>query len=668
MSFNKFPSFSQWKQLFKILKRSEKIIFLIFIALFLGSFIFLLSGLYINNTKIIPAFGGSYTEGIVGQPRFINPIYGETNDTDRTLIDLVYSGLMTYNENGEIVKDLAKDYKISEDGKTYEFTLKDNIFWQDGRPLIADDVIFTIKTIQNSDYKSPLRANWLDISIEKTSNKSFSFFLKNPYNSFLENATVKIIPRHIWENILPESFALSSYNLQPIGSGPYVLSKLDQTNTGFIKSIGLKAYRKYHGKLPYITNVSFKFFDSKETLIDAANQKTIDGFSTQAQEEIRQGWSENERFKIYSLSLPRYFAVFFNIQKGTNSSQAKTNIFSNENVRKALNYSIDKENLVKKVNSLSSHKVSAVESPILPDFFGYKTPSAFYEFDTDKAKALLDKAGFKDNGSGQMAKPNDKKPAFQFKKYLSVGSKGKDVIELQGCLSRLPDDKFKGLLLGETSGAYGKNTGKAVFEFQKKYLPDAEPTGEAGKLTRQKLNELCIPSQSEPQLLKFSLTTINQPQLTEIANTLKNYWQNIGISVEIKTAEISELKAIIKERNYDALLYGQALGSLPDLYPFWHSSQINDPGLNLTGYQDKNTDSLLKDARETISNEIKKEKYEKLQNIIIDKAPALFLYNNDFIYWVSEKVKGINATKIVDPAKRFSNIENWFIRTKRTWK
>lgn len=676
----KLPNFSQWKQIFKILKKKEKITFLIFLVLALSSFIFLSFKLYINNTKTVPTFGSSYTEGIIGQPRFINPIYGETNDIDRTLIDLIYSGLMTYDKNGEIVKDLAEDYKISEDGKIYEFTLKDNVFWQDGKPLTVDDIIFTIKTIQNSDYKSPLRANWLDINIEKTSEKSFNFLLRNSYNSFLENCTVKIIPQHIWENILPESFALSSYNLQPIGSGPYTLSKLNQTNTGFIKNIHLQTNHRYYNKLPYISDVSFNFFDNKEDLVKAAKQKNIDGFSLsyldydeiKLQKEINQGWSVNEKFKSYSMSLPRYFAVFFNSttngQKGTGSSQTNANIFSDENIRKALNYSINKNELIKKINSSAVYKVSVVDSPILPDFFGYEDPTSLYEFDIEKAKTLLDKAGFKDTGSGQRIKPNDKKPAFQFKKYLAVGSKGQDVIELQGCLARISDGEFKDLLLGESNGTYGKGTENAVNEFQKKYLPDSEPTGEVGKQTRQKLNELCTPPQSEGQLLKFTLTTINQPQLIEIADILKNYWQNIGFSVEIKITEISELKSIIKERGYNALLYGQALGNLPDLYPFWHSSQINDPGLNLASYQDKDADQLLKEARETVNADTKKEKYEKLQNIIIGKAPALFLYNNDFIYWVSEKIKGLDTTKIVDPAKRFSNISEWYIKTKRVFK
>ncbi|MBI2054207.1 MAG: peptidoglycan-binding protein [Candidatus Staskawiczbacteria bacterium] len=674
MSFaKKLPTLSQWKQFFRVLRKKEKITFFILSCLALASLIFLSFSFYINITKAVPASGSLFAEGIIGQPRFINPVYGETNDVDRALIGIIYSGLMTYDENGKIVKDLVKDYKISNDGKIYEFILKDNLFWHDGKQLSADDIIFTIKTIQNSDYKSPLMANWIDVDMEKTSGRSLKFYLKNSYNSFLENATLKIIPKHIWEDIPPESFTISYYNLQPIGAGPYAFEGLEQTNTGFIKNIHLKANPKYYNKVPYISDISFKFFENKEELIKAANQKIIDGFglgyldeNSADAERVRQGWSQNERFKSYFLSLPRYFAVFLN----SNSGQQKTtgaNIFSDENIRKALNYSVNKEDLAKKINSSGLHEISIVNSPILPDFFNFGQPSLKYEFNSEKAKELLDKAGFKDDGAGQRAKINEKKPAFQFKAYLKANSKGKEVTELQGCLSRT-DNSFKELLAGETIGNYGKGTENAVTEFQKKYLPSEDPTGETGKMTRQKLNEICVVPQQNSQPLKFTLTTINQPQMVKTAEILKEHWQKIGFSVEIETKEVSEIKSVIKERNYNALLYGEALGGLPDLYPFWHSSQVNDPGLNLSGFQSKDADQLLKEARETTEEEIKKEKYEKLQNTIIEKSPAVFLYNNDFVYIVSEKVKGIETAKIIDPAKRFSNISDWYIKTKRVLK
>lgn len=667
MSNKKFPKLSQWKQLFKILKGAERNFFLVLVVLATLSAAYLAVNFYLNSTKIAPGYGGTYTEGVVGQPRFINPIYGETNDVDRTLIDLIYSGLMTYDKDGKIVNDLVDNYKISDDGEVYTFQLKNNLYWQDGLPLTADDVIYTIKTIQNSDYKSPLRANWLNVEAEKISDNSFTFTLSSPYSSFLENCTVKIIPSHIWKNVLPENSTLSSYNLQPVGSGPYALSNIEQNSTGFIKGLTLVANHKYYNKLPYISNVYFQFFSSKDDLIKAANQKTIDGFSITAlddnqafvEKQIRQGWASNEKFSVYSFSMPRYFAVFFNTQS--------SKILSDSNIAKALNYSVNKQELVQKIEDSFKEKISVVNSPLLPDYFGYSEPEVNYAFNLDEANKLLDKSGYKDSGNGQRAKANTKKPAFQFRSYLKTGSSGSEVTELQGCLARL-DESFKTLLQGETGGKYGKGTEGAVDAFQKKYLPDVPSTGEVGAGTRKKLNELCLVQQNNSVPLQFTLTTINQPQTVETANLLKDYWAKVGVTVQVNAIELSELKDVIKNRDYDALLYGEALGSEPDLYPFWHSSQINDPGLNLSEYQNKNVDQLLKDIRTSLDEETKTQKYEQLQNLLLSDAPALFLYNPSYIYWVSEKIKGVDTSKIVDPAKRFENVTNWYIQTKRVFK
>lgn len=667
---SKFPKFSQWKQIFKVLKKGERITLLVFFVLAAGSAIFLLSNAYIQNTVAVPAFAGIYTEGVVGQPRFINPIYGETNDIDRTLIDLVYSGIESYDKDGNIVNDLAQSYTISDDGKTYAFTLKDTIFWSDGQPLTADDVIFTIKTIQNSDYKSPLRANWIDVDVQKNSETSFSFILKQSYNSFLENCTIKIIPKHIWENISPENFTLSLYNLQPVGSGPFVFANLAQTKTGFIQTLNLQSNRKYYKTPSHIAGISFKFYEKPEDVMKAAKGGQINGFTftnveknSDIQSQINQRWPGGEKFNAYSFSLPRYFAVFLNNQK--------TSIFADKNIRQALAHLVNKTDLTQTIADQTKANVSAIDSPILPDFYDYQKPTTAYALDIEKAKGLLDKSGFKADALGQRAKTITKKPAFQFVSYLKVGSKGNEVSQLQACLIKLPDTKngsFANILKDEINGTYGKPTESAVDEFQKEYLPTLPPTGEVGVSTRKKLNELCAGPSSNSQPLAFTLVTINQPQLVEVANTLKDYWQAAGIIVTINAVSITDLKPIIKNRSYDALLYGETLGIEPDLYPFWYSAQKLDPGLNLSSYENKDVDKLLKEARQTLDPNTKAQDLEKVQNIIINDVPALFLYNPDFVYWVSQKVQGINTTKIADPARRFVNVNNWFLQTKRVWK
>ncbi len=654
----KLPTFSQWRNLPKILSKKEKISLFIFLILAVFSFIFLITDLYFKNTKIAPANGGIYREGAVGQPRFINPIYGETNDVDRNLIELLFSGLMSYDDYGNIVKDLADDYIVSEDGKTYEFKLKENVFWHDGKPLTAEDIVFTIKTIQNPDYKSPLRANWLDVETEIISDYALRFKLKSPYNSFLENCTVKIIPKHIWENVAPENFPLSFYNLQPVGCGPYKFQKLGQTKEGFIKMVALEKNKNYYGKSPNISEIEFWFFKEKEELIKAAEKKQIDGYSA----IYLNGNYPFNNFSIKYFSSPRYFALFFNTQN--------SKIFSDPKIRKALNYSINKQEMIEILESSFSpgkkENVKAyqiIDSPILPDFFNYNKPKKTYEFNIANAEELLDGAGFKINENGKREKIIEKKPAFQFTSNLAVGSKGKEVEELQKCLSRDPE-----LYQGDITGSFGTATKEAVAKFQKKHKLDIVNFGAVGKTTRTKLNEICSPPSQENILLQFTISTVNQPQLIKTAEILKSQWEKIGATIEIKTMNPIEIRQIIKDRNYDALLYGEALGMLFDPYPFWYSTQKNDPGLNLSKYENKEVDKLLKEGRETLKEDDRKMKYEKFQEILIEDAPAVFLYNLNYIYLISGKIKGIETEKIVDPSKRFSNVENWYIRTKRIWR
>ncbi|PJA64820.1 MAG: preprotein translocase subunit SecG [Candidatus Portnoybacteria bacterium CG_4_9_14_3_um_filter_40_10] len=206
----KYPSWPQFRHFFKILTKKEKITFFVFLLLFAASFFSLLLSLYFKNTEIQPSPGGVFVEGVIGQPRFINPVYSMVSDVDQDLVELIFSGLLKYDENLKIVPDLAKNYEIKDGGKVYEVCLKDNLFWSDGKPLTVNDVIFTIKTIQNSDYKSPQIANWIGVEIEKISEQGIRFSLKNPYDSFLENLTQKIIPEHVWEDVGSQNFPLKS--------------------------------------------------------------------------------------------------------------------------------------------------------------------------------------------------------------------------------------------------------------------------------------------------------------------------------------------------------------------------------------------------------------------------------------------------------------------------
>jgi ABC-type transport system substrate-binding protein len=628
----------------------ERFFFFLFLFSFFFSFSFLALNFYFERTKIVPKEGGIFVEGMVGFPNYLNPIYSIASDVDDSITNLLFSSLMKF-EGKNLVPDLAEGYKVLEDGKVFEVSLKDNIFWSDGQKITSDDIIFTVKTIQNPETKSPLRNAWLGVDIEKISEKDFKFILKNPSYVFLENLTLKPIPKHVFENIPPANLSLSFLNLKPEGSGPYQLEKIERDKDGKIILVELKRNENYFGKKPYIQKFVFKFFENEEKLLEAVKKKEIDGFSQKEFQEIA-------GFEVLNFKMPRYFAVFLNLER---------KIFSEKEVREALNLGTDKREILKAI----SNKGEIINSPLLPEFSFKKSEKT--NFDLGKAKEILENAGYKDlDGDGILEKIVVKEPSFQFKSDLSLGSKGKEVEELQKCLAKDPEVYPE----GEVTGYFGNKTKEAVIRFQEKYRKDIlEPlglekgNGEVRGKTREKLNQICFERKEEKYVLKFSLTTAEDPILLKTAQILKKQWEKLGFGVEIKSYKIEDLKReIIPKKDYDALLFGQILGKIPDFFSYWHSTQIGENGLNLSNYQNKDVDKILEEVREEFDEEKRKEKLKKFEEILNKDCPAIFLYNPNYFYFVSEKVKGVKENFVSFPSERFWNVENWYIKEKRVWK
>lgn len=556
---------------------------------------------------------------------------------------------MKYNEKGELVTDLAKNYETQENGKIWTVTLKEDISWHDGEPITAEDVAFTIRTIQNSDYKSPQRANWIGVKVTELSEKKVKFELKNPYPQFLENLTQKIIPKHIWKDVMAGNFSLSPYNLKPIGSGPYQIEKINEKE-GYINSITLNRSPHYYEE-PLIDQVIFKFFKNQTELKQAARNGQIKGFSNSS--------TDLGSFEKHSFTLPRYFAVFLNPDK--------SEFLQNKKLRKALNYATNKKVLVNKVLNGQGRTVN---SPILSEIYDFSAPNQTYSFNTEKTETLLKEEGFEDSNNDGFLEQVEVKSDFEFTRRLQGGSEGKEVKKLQQCLSKFPEIYPE----GKVTSYLGDLTKEAVIRFQEKHKEEildpwgfTSGTGVVGETTREKLNEVCF-EEKEITPLKISLVSVNQPQLEKAAELLKKQWEEVGVKTKLKSVSLTQLKsAYIKPREYEALLFGESLGLLPDFYSFWHSTQIEDPGLNLSKFESEKADKLLKEARQSMDSEKRAKKYEELQNILIKEAPCIFLYNPDYIYHLSPKIKGLNGGLIANPSNRFANIEDWYINTKRIW-
>ncbi|MCG2690338.1 ABC transporter substrate-binding protein, partial [Candidatus Parcubacteria bacterium] len=607
---SKFPSNKQWKHFFSVLNKKERTLFFVLTFFALTSLGFLGFNFYTSHTEAIAKNGGTFSEGALGQPKFLNPLYLSSQDIDRDIVEIIFSGIMKYDENGKLVNDLSESYEIKDESKTFEFVLRD-AFWHDGAPVTSDDIAFTVGLIQNPDYQSPLRIKLTGILVEPLSSNKIAFKLPKTYPGFLETLTFKILPKHIFKDLPYNGFPLTLASKEYlVGSGPFKIDKIEQDSSGFVKKIILNKNKDYFLKEPYLDKIEFVFFKNERDLSSALSMKDIDGASLTAG-KLGLG------LKDYVLGLPRYFALFFNLNK--------ENEFQDKNLRQALNLAINKENIVEKV---FSNKGQVADSPVLPLFFGLNDLTEKEAYNKEVAGKLFDELGFKINGTtGQREKIEPKEPSFTFTKSLTLKSEGQEVSKLQECLAKFPDVYPEGTV----SGYFGSQTRAAVLKFQEKYKAEIltpagliKATGDVKQMTREKLNKICFPGGEESTSFKITITTSDQYPLLDIAKSIKNDLEGLGFKVEINAVALSDLQTnILTKRNFDLLLFGEALGSLPDPFPFWHSSQKDYPGLNIAGYSSKTADRFLETAREALTEEERNANLEVFQEVIAKDLPAI---------------------------------------------
>jgi peptide/nickel transport system substrate-binding protein len=562
-------SHSFWKKIFhtpKMFKTGDRVILVIACVVIVAAALFTAYRWYIGATNAVGISGGTYKEGIVGEPKFINPLYNQTTDADRDISELVFSGLMKVDSNYQVVPDLAEKYDISADKKTYTFHLRQNIKWHDGQPFNADDVIFTVGAIQDQNYASPLRPNLKGITVAKVDDTTVTFTLPSPFAPFLTTLTFGILPAHIWESVPASNATVVEENHKPIGTGPFKFSELKKDKTtGDILSFTLASNPDYYDGKPKIDNIEFDFYQTPEDMVAAFNKKKIDGMNyidaTSLYQITRKG------VNLHEYQLPVTTSVFLN--------PAQNSALSKIEVRRALAFATNKTGLINDV--LKGHGIP-VNGPLLPGFLGYTADITKYDYNNDQAKAQLVAAGY-----------------------------------------TLRDD-----------GLFYDKDGKA---------------------------------------LTIHLQTTDWPQNVATANYLKESWKKAGVTLDVQTFSVSEIQqTFIRPRKFEALLFSQNLGLDSDLYPFWHSSQAFDPGLNLGFVKDQNLDKELVAARTSSDPAERATKYTAIQKTIADGASTIFLYSPNYLYPTFRNLAGTAITNISLPSDRFIDSKDLYIKTKRVFK
>jgi peptide/nickel transport system substrate-binding protein len=309
-SNNRWPTLKQWPQINQVLNFKEKILFYFLLLILIVSVISWGTIFYLGKTVAVPAYGGEYIEGVVGQPVYINPILSQSNDVDSDIVQLVYSGLFKYDGQGNIKGDLVDSYEISDDEMSYTLHLKKNVTWHDGEPFTANDVIFTTNLIADPSYKSPLRSNWQGISTQLVDDNTIIFKISTPYAGFLNNLTFGILPKHIWESVPADNFHLTDLKLEPIGTGPFKYTSFQKDSKGNILSYKLIANPSYFDGKPYISKITFNFYTDEASALDAYNRKEVMGISNLSSQKL--GQIKNQKSTtVHKFEIPPIFFRIF---------------------------------------------------------------------------------------------------------------------------------------------------------------------------------------------------------------------------------------------------------------------------------------------------------------------------------------------------------------------
>ena len=378
------------------LSPAERVLWWLLVCALVATSLFALNSLSRLAMTEVPDYGGSLTEGVVGTPRFVNPLLA-LSDADRDLTALVYSGLLRAVPDGTLIPDLAESYALSEDGLIYTVKLREDAMFHDGEPVTAADVLFTIERARDPAVKSPKRPSWEGVEAERVDERTVRFTLREPYAPFLENLTLGILPRHRWGAVTPEEFPLSAQNTEPVGSGPYRIRSVKRDGGGIPVRYELTPFSEFALGRPYLSRLTVRFYGNEDALLEALARGEIESAGGISYGKLADLAS---RTLIREAPLPRVFAVFMN--------QNQAPLFAHQEVRRALDRSIDREALVHEV--LGGYG-SAIGGPIPPGIPGYTTPPP-PAASREEAAAILESAGWARNPeTGVFEKKSSKKGA-----------------------------------------------------------------------------------------------------------------------------------------------------------------------------------------------------------------------------------------------------------------
>ena len=702
---------------------NQKTLLVVFGLVFFFMLLFLLRQFRTENTIAVPTAGGTYIEGSVGQMQPLIPWFTVQNDVNKDILSLVSPGLLKYDPESKNIKDDLATLLVSNEGRIYTVKLKKGLTWHDStkenpHPVTAEDVLYTFKTIQESDFPNPiLQQNFLGVDIQKMDDRTIQFRLEEPYSFFASNLTLGIVPKASFDGVpIAKLEQALDYGFNPIGAGPYKFKSLVQTELS--TEITLEKFVRPIAPDYRLEQIIFRIFPDYSTLL--ADIRNLDAIRHVPRNDNGQ-YMIPRRFKAVEYSLPQYVALFFNLDHA---------ILEDTNLRIGLQLGTNKKEIVESINESLIVDTPLMELDDTDWRYSYDPEAAqgaFFESNWHlpekvRLQRLLEMREANIYGTLQIAPIVllDTGAILTVTGSLADAPIGSSLnglpIQLHptntgAWIAALPTHGGTGaLILGNNLVRLFNENGDPVDSFYVWRTANGPMYKRASK--EQDLVELFISTRensedmqeedritiadlylergmirlrlsTDPQDIRvndvgdrLSLTLVTSPappQYREIAEVISKQWAALGVHVAVIVPDTKkDFEEKLLSREYDLFLFGQSLLDNLDAYPYWHSSgmqkltdskfDLSIDAYNLSQYTSIAADGLLEVIRQTGDDKERQDALSELQETLKKDVPAIFLYSPYYAFAYHEQVKGIELGALSLHSDRFTTLHNWYIK------
>jgi ABC-type transport system substrate-binding protein len=569
-----------------------------------------------------------YREGVIGHPSSVNPITPRSQ-ADQDLVALLFRGLTKAGPNGSVVPDLAT-WTASTDGRSYTFQIRSDAYWEDGQPVTAADVVYTVGLVQDASYDGPVGSSWQGVRVSAQGSSTVQVTMTLPIAGFLRQAELLILPSHLLKGTSVAELADSSYSARPIGDGPYRIAELDYN----------------HAVLKRVAAVTEAPLTNPSSQASAGSTASASAIS-------------------FATATPRKPAA-------PTATPAPTPTPTPS----------------RSPSPTPAPTPSPTATPDLSGFVLSGISTIDVTFYDDSASAAADfTSGKLDVVSGLTPQQTDaalmtagsRLVAYHWASLLSVvvnqrstHPELRDPSARTGLLSAIDRNALLSQVL-EGRGSYAQMpipSWSYAYDVSSVTTTPYDVTEAAGYLATAGWTHTAAgwtaPKGTTTYTMELlTLDKATNPVVYATAQVVAADWTALGIPVQVDAVTTSAYLDRLDSGDFSSAIVDFDIGLDPDLGPMLLSSQIGAGGSNVSGLQDPTLDQLLLTVRKTADPGARQSAVSALEKYISTTIPVLPLAFRDYDMAVAKRIQGVAANEISDPSGRFWDVIDWRLASAR---